>query len=160
MSTATLLLLAEQMRDHRARPCARHAASLRSGVPRTTLAGLAAFMLASLAGDAALARSPQDAETGRIGGKPAPCVVVDVAGERVGHLDCASQKLEQAARIAQAQTRGAIDTPVPRATSADVVTGVANQAATRQRMGNAFGVSVHPQRPNRVPPMPRPGGRP
>ena len=98
----------------------------------------------------------------RIGGKPtdAPCVAVDIAGHRVGHLDCASQRLEAAARTAQAQTRSAIDAPVVSATSPDVQTGVANQTATRQRMGNTFGTSVHPQRPNRVFAPPRGGPRP
>lgn len=98
----------------------------------------------------------------RIGGEtaPQPCVQVDVGGYRAGHLDCASQRLEAAARIAQAQARSAIETPVIDATSPDVQTGVANQAATRLRMGNALGNSVHPQRPNRPAPMPRGGFRP
>ncbi|WP_333837447.1 hypothetical protein [Novosphingobium sp.] len=89
-----------------------------------------------------------------------PCVTVEIGGYRAGHLDCASRRLEEAARAAQAQARAAIDAPVIDATSADVRTGVANQTATRQRMGNTFGTSVYPQRPNTVPPAPRPGGRP
>ncbi len=89
-----------------------------------------------------------------------PCVTVDIGGYRAGHLDCASRRLEAAARVAQAQARAGIETPVIDATSPDVRTGVANQTATRQRMGNTFGTSVYPQRPDRPPPVPRPGGRP
>jgi hypothetical protein len=38
--------------------------------------------------------------------------------------------------------------------------GVVNQSAVRQRLGANFGLSVHPQRPVRPAPTPRPGGRP
>jgi hypothetical protein len=62
-------------------------------------------------------------------------------------LTCAAQALQAAARLAQARAANAGDPDVPGATSADVVTGVANQTATRQRMGNQFGVGVRPQRP-------------
>lgn len=94
-----------------------------------------------------------------IGGTPTqgPCVIVDIAGHRAGHLDCATQRLEEAARIAQEQARAGIDAPVPRAGSPDVQLGVANQTATRLRMGNALGRSVHPERPASRPPRgPRP----
>lgn len=96
----------------------------------------------------------------RIGGPaPGPCVTVDIAGHRAGHLECATDRLQAAADTAQAQSRSAIETPVIGAGSPDVQTGVANQTATRQRMGNTFGTSVHPQRPNRPVPPPR-GGTP
>lgn len=100
------------------------------------------------------------AET-RIGGPPpGPCVVVDIAGHRAGHLDCATDRLQAAADTAQAQARSAIETPVIGAGSPDHQTGVANQTATRLRMGNALGNSVHPQRPNRPVHPPRGGGHP
>lgn len=99
------------------------------------------------------------APTARIGGPaPGPCVMVDIAGHRAGHLDCATDRLQAAADTAQAQTRAAIDTPVIGAGSPDIQTGVANQTATRLRMGNALGNSVHPQRPNRPVHPPRGGG--
>ncbi|SNS69430.1 hypothetical protein SAMN06295912_112112 [Sphingomonas laterariae] len=99
-------------------------------------------------------------QSGRIGGPaPGPCVTVDIAGHRAGHLECATDRLQAAAETAQAQTRSAIETPVIGAGSPDVQTGVANQTATRQRMGNTFGTSVHPQRPNRPVYQPR-GGTP
>lgn len=85
----------------------------------------------------------------RIGAPPTPdlCIQVDIAGYRAGHVDCAAQSLEAAAKAAQQRARARPDMTAPDARSADVVTGVANRTATRQRMGNTFGVSVRPQRP-------------
>lgn len=95
----------------------------------------------------------------RIGGeaRQGPCVIVDIAGDRAGHLDCATRRLTDAARIAQSEARAGIDAPVVGAGSADIHTGVANQSATRLRMGSALGTSVHPERPaSRPPRVPRP----
>lgn len=91
------------------------------------------------------------ASTGTIGGSPPVaaemCVEVDIAGYKAGHLDCATRRLRAATREAQERAPNAESFDVPGARSADVVTGVANQTATRQRMGNQFGVGVRPQRP-------------
>lgn len=108
------------------------------------------------------AKAPQDApqsEPRKIGGAApkSPCVIVDIAGDRAGHLDCATQALTEAARIAQSEARAGIDAPVPKAGSPDAQLGVANQTATRLRMGSAFGNSVHAERPaSRPPRAPRP----
>jgi hypothetical protein len=88
------------------------------------------------------------------------CVQVDVGGDRAGHLDCAAEALQRAARLAQSQARAAFETPTPDARSSDLTVGVASQTATRQRLGANFGLSVHPQRPVRLAPTPRPGGQP
>lgn len=97
-------------------------------------------------------------ESQRIGGSaPEPCVIVDVQGTRAGHLDCATGRLQEAARAAQAESRAGLDVRVPSATSADVETGVAHQATTRLRMGSGLGNSVHPERPATRPPR---GARP
>lgn len=103
-------------------------------------------------GEASGAREPV-----RIGGEaPAtPCVEVEVAGYKAGHLDCATRRLTEAARIAREQARAGMDMPVPEAGSPDVQVGVANQTATRLRMGDALGRSVNPERPNRPPAGPR-----
>ena len=37
------------------------------------------------------------------------CVQVDVGGDRAGHLDCAAEALQRAARLAQSQARAAFD---------------------------------------------------
>jgi hypothetical protein len=101
---------------------------------------------------------PEAEESRTIGGKSpeGPCVIVEIAGERSGHLDCATQRLQEAARRAQDRARSAFDLPVPQAGSPDVQLGVANQTATRLRMGNALGRSVHPERPASHPRTPRP----
>lgn len=170
MSTATLLFCATWLRNVQ-----RRSRAVRTDPPgfiplpgrvrgRASRYGMAAVMLVlscTLAG----AASAQDARAASeriappvnaeaqapvVGGAPAgvqPCVEVDIAGHRAGHLDCASQRLEAAARVAQSQARAAIDTPVIGAGSPDIQTGVASQSATRQRLGTNYGVSVRPQRP-------------
>jgi hypothetical protein len=96
-----------------------------------------------------------------IGGKPSdPCVAVDAAGRHAGDADCAAQKLQDAAKAAQEHTGQGRDTAnIPGATSHDTRIGVANQTATKQRLGNNFGKSVLPQRPNVPPPAPSPFSR-
>ncbi|CAM5563506.1 MAG: hypothetical protein EP345_06075 [Sphingomonadales bacterium] len=89
------------------------------------------------------------------GSGPQPCVIVDIAGTRAGHLDCATGRLQEAARAAQAESRAGLEAPTPGAGSPDVQVGVAHQAATRLRMGDALGRSVHPERPNSRPPTTR-----
>lgn len=88
------------------------------------------------------------------------CVQVDVGGDRAGHLDCAAEALQRAARVAQSQARAAFEASVPEARSSDLAVGVVSQTAVRQRLGANFGLSVHPQRPARPTPAPRPGGQP
>lgn len=104
---------------------------------------------------------PEAADIVRIGGRPSasgPCVTVDIAGHRAGYLECSTLQLQDAARAAQAEARAGIDAPVAGAGSPDVRIGVANETATRLRMGDAFGRSVHSQRPGPPAPMPRAGG--
>lgn len=189
MSTTTLLLCATWLRQSSPGRSARTAPpgftplTGRGRVPRNvalafTLFAAAALVSATAADAQDRAVPPQSLELApaevhaeplpqaarapvRIGGTPpAPCVEVEIAGHRVGHLDCASQALQEAGRIAQAQARSAIDTPVLEAGSPDVRVGVSSLSGSRLRMGNALGHSVHPQRPNRAPTAPRPGGRP
>ncbi|HEX7853760.1 MAG TPA: hypothetical protein VF503_08710 [Sphingobium sp.] len=78
---------------------------------------------------------------------PSPCVAVDIGGERAGHLDCAAQRLEEAARIARIEAGVAQGIAVPQAGSPDVRVGVSSLSGTRLRMGRNLGQSVHPSRP-------------
>ncbi|MDQ8757556.1 hypothetical protein RCO27_15105 [Sphingosinicella sp. LHD-64] len=139
----------------------------RAQTPRSFLCAAAAVILACTIASVASAQAgasadghadrlksrvraePDPAHDGMIGGNdpPGPCVMVDIAGYRAGHLECASRSLEYAARVAQSQARAAIETPVIGAGSPDIRTGVASQAATRQRLGTNYGVAVRPQRP-------------
>nr|WP_316629359.1 hypothetical protein [uncultured Brevundimonas sp.] len=76
-----------------------------------------------------------------------PCVQVDVGGYRAGHLDCAVQRLQAAARQGQAQARAGID--VPTAGASDVQVGVASQSGASLRLGPNLGVSAQAWRPER-----------
>ncbi|ETI64128.1 hypothetical protein C100_09000 [Sphingobium sp. C100] len=69
---------------------------------------------------------------------------VDIAGHRAGHLDCATQRLEEAARIARRDADAARDLSVAQAGSPDVQVGVASRAGTRLRLRENFGVSIRP----------------
>lgn len=177
LTLSTILRSGSRQFLHRTEAASPSAISPRGRVSLACLSfGLLCFANAALAQEAAsgtdqsapdiilppvtVQAEPSAAEPARIGGPaPGPCVTVDIAGHRAGHLECATDRLQAAADTAQAQTRSAIDTPVIGAGSPDVQTGVANQTATRQRMGNTFGTSVHPQRPNR-PILPPRGGTP
>lgn len=88
----------------------------------------------------------------------APCVQVEVGGARVGHLDCASQALQAAARAAQAEARAPFDVTVPEAGSPDASIGVSSLSGARLRLGPALGVSVRRPTPPRGPAAARPGG--
>jgi hypothetical protein len=92
----------------------------------------------------------------RIGIAPAPpCVIVDVAGHRAGHLDCAAQTLTRAARRARRDAEAARAVTVAQAGSPDVQVGVASRSGTRLRLRERFGVSVRPPAaPARVPSSP------
>lgn len=82
-----------------------------------------------------------------------PCVQVDVGGYRAGHLDCAVQRLQAAARQSQAQARAGID--VPAAGASDVQVGVASQSGASLRLGPNLGVSAQAWRPERPVTPPR-----
>lgn len=116
---------------------------------RVALAALA--VLAVIVPLAAQVREPdRRADRVKVGGAPpGPCVAVDIAGHRAGQVECASDRLQRAAQIAQAQAQGPLQTPVAKAGSPDVTVGVSSLSGTRLRMGDALGKSVHPQRPPR-----------
>lgn len=100
---------------------------------------------------AAAAEAPPPASRTIGGAPPEPCVVVDIAGHRAGHLDCATQALTEAARDARRQADAARDIEVSGAGSPDVQVGVASRAGTRLRLGPAFGTGV--TRPAAPPPV-------
>ncbi len=96
----------------------------------------------------------------RIGGhNTAPCAAADTAGRKAGDTDCAARKLQDAAKAAQDRAKDQPIPNVPTATSPDTQIGVANEAATKQRLGDSFGKSVLPQRPTPPPPEPSPLAR-
>jgi hypothetical protein len=91
-----------------------------------------------------------------IGGRKSPqssCAAVDVAGHQSSQASCAAQKLEEAAKAAQAAARGAPTLAVPDARSGDTRIGVANLTASEQRLGASLkGATTLPRRPSLPPP--------
>jgi hypothetical protein len=81
----------------------------------------------------------------------APCVEVQVNGERAPSYPCLSRKLLPADGKATANRGGGLasESIVQRPSNQ---LGLFNHAATSHRMGNAFGTAVHPQRPATAPP--------
>lgn len=102
--------------------------------------------------------APPEPRRRTIGGEgPPPCVQVDIAGHRAGHLDCATAALERAAETARRDTDAAHRIPVAGAGSPDVEVGVASRAGTRLRLRENFGASIRP--PMAAPPVvTHPGG--
>jgi hypothetical protein len=76
-------------------------------------------------------------------GGDAAQICVDV---RIGQEPFFSCLNEQLRRLAD-QSHGPVAQPTVTATSPAPAVGTYNQAATRERMGTAFGVSAFPQRP-------------
>ena len=74
------------------------------------------------------------------------CIDVQVGQTRALAYDCLTRQLQgtEGQRAARAN-REAMRMDVSKRPSNQL--GLFNQSATGQRMGNAFGVSVHPQRP-------------
>lgn len=73
-----------------------------------------------------------------------PCVEVQIGQDSASHMDCLNDALR---RVVEREH----NTPLPEAplsaNSPSNKVGTFNDAAARQMMGNAFGVSAVPQRP-------------
>ena len=76
--------------------------------------------------------------------KDMPCVEVQIGQDRASQMNCLNQAMQRAVEREH-------NTPMPEAPitaqSASNKVGVYNDAAARQMMGNAFGISAQPQRP-------------
>jgi hypothetical protein len=76
--------------------------------------------------------------------KDMPCVEVQIGQDRASQMNCLNQAMQRAVEREH-------NTPIPEAPitaqSASNKVGVYNDAAARQMMGNAFGISAQPQRP-------------
>ena len=75
------------------------------------------------------------------------CVDVQIGNDRSAYLNCLNDVM--ARRVEHEHGTPQPTAPVDVHSSSTQV-GTFNDAAARQRMGNAFGVSPDPQRPNRV----------
>lgn len=107
------------------------------------LIGLAALSAASAAAQqqAPVADAPKAPVIGKT------CVTVEIAGTRAGELDCATLRIEAAARLARAQAETIRTLSTTRAGSPDVRVGVSSLSGTRLRMGGNLGSSARPSRP-------------
>jgi hypothetical protein len=119
-----------------ARPCeGARRGSDRSRRPVAALAVLISggfFVLTSLPAAAQQAAGSSD------------CVEVDVGNEHVSSLGCLNQRLQ---RLVEHAHDAAPPTPPIDAQSPSNVVGTANHAAAQEKMGDAFGKSATPQRP-------------
>lgn len=79
--------------------------------------------------------------------EPPVCIEVEVDGQRVPAYDCLSAKLAEPAAGRRAPPPDARLGSERIAAQPGTRLSLFNQAATSQRMGNAFGESVRPQRP-------------
>jgi hypothetical protein len=75
-----------------------------------------------------------------------PCVEVQVGHDRAAGLECLNAEFER--NVAHERNRPAIASPADGNASAARV-GIATEDAARQKMGDAFGRSATPQRPQR-----------
>jgi hypothetical protein len=75
-----------------------------------------------------------------------PCVDVQVGSDRAVGLECLNSEIERSVR--HEKNAPAIVSPVDGRTSPARL-GLATEEAARQQMGNAFGRSATPQRPQR-----------
>src|SRR5882672_3120744 len=78
---------------------------------------------------------------------PPTCVDVQIGEDRTPYLNCLNQAFER--DVAREHATPKPEAPIDARSSA-TQTGTANETAARQRMGNAFGVSPAPQKPERV----------
>lgn len=123
------------------------------------IASLAIFLALGLASGLPVASAqaqgitvkPPAAESG-----PQPCIDVTVNGYKTPSFDCLTQQMTPQAP-AGGTSPGLASGAVANTPSNQL--GLANEAAFRNRMGNAAGTSVHPQRPAPPPASPLMQGR-
>ncbi|QWP75492.1 hypothetical protein J5226_17990 [Lysobacter sp. K5869] len=88
---------------------------------------------------------------------PPPCVQVRIGHDEAGRWDCINEAIKS--EVDKVAPNNAADSPGERL--APIGQGLAVPAATRQRLGNQYGKSITPQRPERVfpaTPLSRPPG--
>ena len=107
---------------------------------RIAIIGMTAMAAIALAAVApAASPQPTDAATN--------CVDVQIGEDRTAYLNCLNSVFERSVK----KERGvpAIEAPSDARSPANRI-GIFTESAARQRMGDAFGVSSTPQRPERV----------
>lgn len=75
------------------------------------------------------------------------CVDVQIGNDRTAYFNCLNGVLQR--QVEHERNAPAITAPID-AKSSSTQVGTFNEAAARQKMGNAFGVSAVPQRPQQT----------
>ncbi len=99
------------------------------------LAAVAGSVAAVLAGATSVRAQDDVTET---------CVAVRIGNDRAAYLNCLNDELKR--RAEREQRAPQVTAPLGTGSPSNQ-TGVYNDAAAREHMGNAFGVSSRPQRP-------------
>lgn len=79
-------------------------------------------------------------------GSNAPCVDVEIGRDRATSLECLNADIQR--RVEYERNAPTINAPLDARSPAHRV-GVANEEAAHEKMGNSFGSSAQPQRPQR-----------
>ncbi|HXJ01230.1 MAG TPA: hypothetical protein VNH44_08395 [Micropepsaceae bacterium] len=85
-----------------------------------------------------------------------PCVDVQIGNDRTSYLNCLNDEMQR--RVEHERGTPQITAPID-AHSPSTQVGTFNDAAAREHMGNAYGVSSVPQRPAQVNPIVPPTAR-
>lgn len=75
------------------------------------------------------------------------CVDVTIGNDRTAYINCLNQRLQE--QVQQQHPAPTLTAPIT-AQSSSTQVGTFNENAAREKMGNAFGVSPIPQRPQPV----------
>jgi hypothetical protein len=94
-----------------------------------------------------LAASPSGAAPDAAADSSAACVDVQIGSDRTAFLNCMNDAFQR--RVERERAAPREEAPVSTGSPANQL-GIAGESAGRQRMGNTFGVSPVPQRPERV----------
>ena len=105
-----------------------------------------AFLTALFAAPAWSQEVPKD-QPGDQKDRPLPCVDVQIGQDEAPAFNCMNDALR--AQVERAQNNPAIQAPID-ARSASNQVGTFNNQAAQEQMGDAYGVSAHPQRPKPV----------
>ena len=85
-----------------------------------------------------------------------PCVDVQIGNDRTAYLNCLNDAMQR--RVEHERGAPQVTAPIDARSSSNQV-GTFNDAAAREKMGNAYGVSPVPQRLTPSTPVPPPAGR-
>jgi hypothetical protein len=114
----------------------------RYAAPSLLLGALSLFVLVN----PALGLAADSDKTSAKSAEP-PCVDIQVGNEHSKNLACLNAKLKAAAARQQKQNALSLEPAGPKTPAVESL-GIANEQGTRERLGNAYGKSNTPQRPN------------